>query len=152
MKSSGNLKLSERLKVGGRVSLRGELYADEVRIGGKLSARKVDVVKLIETNTLKTRDGAKAARIEIGVRGEAYGPLVGSNVIIKSRARVDDIFGDEVNLQSHVIAGRVYGRKVRIESRCDVEEVTYTESLRADSSVRFRVPPQKTEKLPEPPL
>ena len=142
----------ERLKVGGKVFVSGDLEAGEVRVGGKIEAHTLTAKKYIETNVLRTRSGAKAVRIEIGKRGEAEGPLVGEIIIIKERARVEDVYGGEVQLRGRCRARSVYGRKVRIENGCDVDKVIYTESLHTDPSVRIRSAPQKTEKLPDPPL
>jgi len=152
LKVDGGLTLEERLKVGGKVSVGGDIEAGEVRVGGKIEAYTLRARKYIETNVLRTRRGAKAVRIEIAKRGEVEGPLVGEVIIINDRARVEDVYGDDVQLRSGCRARSVYGRKVRIENGCDVDEIIYTESLRSDPSVRLRSAPQKTEKLPDPPL
>jgi len=152
LRSEGVLILEDRLRVGGRVSVSRELEAGEIRVGGKVEAYSVVARKFIETTDLITTRGGKAARIEVGKRGEVEGPLVGQVIIVKDRSRVEDIHGDDVQVRGGCRTGSIYGRRVRIEGGCDVDSVQFTESLRADPSVRFRTAPQKTEKLPDPPL
>ena len=128
------------------------MKADSIRVGGKLEADKAEAEKFIETSVLRTRLGAKAKRIELGRRGEARGPLIGEVVVVKERCSVEDVWGDEIQLRGRAQARRLYGRKVHVEHGCDVESVVYTEELRSEPSVRMGTPPQKAEKLPDPPF
>jgi cytoskeletal protein CcmA (bactofilin family) len=148
----GDLTLSNRLKVGGKVAVDGTLEASSVRVGGKIEADKIIAEQFIETSTLKTRYGAKATRIEIERRGSVYGPLVGEIVTLKDRVSAEDIHADRIQLRGGCKAGNLYGRIVRIDSQCEVDSVTYTEELRADSSVKIRNGSRKSEKLPDPPI
>ena len=123
-----------------------------MRVGGRLEAYRAEADKFIEASVLRTRQGAKAARIEIGRRGEARGPLIGEVVIAKERSEIEDVWADEIQLRSRSRAGHLHGRRVQLGHGCEVEAVTYTETLRIEPSVRIRTPPQKAEKLSEPPF
>ena len=148
-----DLELSEELKVGGTADVGGKLTARAVRVGGKVVAEKVEAVEEIKTNTLRTRAGAMAQRIELGRRGEAEGPLIARTVIIKERCRVEDIHAETVTLRRDSRARNVYAARIDIESGCRISgEVKYTESLNAERDVSFASEPEKVEKLPEPPL
>jgi cytoskeletal protein CcmA (bactofilin family) len=152
LKSGGDFTLSNRLKVGGSVSVDGVLRIASVRVGGKIEADKIYAEQFIETSSISTRYGAKATRIEIERKGIVRGPLVGEIITLKDRAEAEDVYADRIQLRGGCRAGNLYGRVIRIDSRCDVESVTYTEELRADDSVRIRNGSQKSEKLPEPPI
>ena len=50
-------------------------------------------------------------------------------------------------------ADNVYAARIDVERGCRIRgEVKYTESLSADRDVDFGRPPEKTEKLPPPPI
>jgi cytoskeletal protein CcmA (bactofilin family) len=150
---NGDLELTETLSVGGRAEVGGGLRARRVQVGGRIEAEKVEAVEDIKTNTLLTRLGAVARNIEIGKRGEVEGPLVGETILIRDRARVEDVHGQRVTLRRGCRAHNVYGATVVIEDGCRISgEMKYTERLEADRDVAFAVGPAKVEKLPDPPL
>jgi cytoskeletal protein CcmA (bactofilin family) len=147
------MELTEDLRVGGKAEAGGLIKARSVLVGGKVEARRVEALDEIRTNTLRTRDGAKADYIELGRRGEAEGPIVARKVLIRERARVEDIHADEVTLRRGCRALNIYADRVTVETDCRISgEVKYTDSLRAERDVRFAYEPEKTEKLPESPL
>lgn len=148
-----DLELSEELKVGGTADIGGKLTARSVRVGGKVEAEKIEAVEEIKTNTLRTRSGAMARRIELGRRGEAEGPLIARTVIVRDRCRVEDIHAEAVTLRRDSRARNIYAARIDIESGCRISgEVKYTESLNVERDVSLVSEPEKVEKLPEPPL
>ncbi|MDH5792798.1 MAG: polymer-forming cytoskeletal protein, partial [Candidatus Bathyarchaeota archaeon] len=153
VRAGGDLELSESLKVGGTAEVGGKLNARSIRVGGRVEAEKVEAVEEIRTNTLKTKSGAMAGYIELGRRGEAEGPLIAKEVLVRDRGRVEDIYAETVTLRRDCRAGNIYAARIRLESGCRIRgEVRYTESLEADRDVAFSSPPEKTEKLPSPPF
>ena len=152
-KVDGDMELTEDLRVGGNAEAGGLIKARAVLVGGKVEARRVEALDEIRTNTLRTKDGAKADYIELGRRGEVEGPLVARKVLIRERARVEDIHAEEVTLRRGCRALNIYADRVTVETDCRISgEVRYTDSMRAERDVRFAYEPEKTEKLPEPPL
>ena len=150
---NGDLDLSEDLRVGGKAAVDGELKAKTVRVGGKVEAFKIEALDELTTNTLRTREGAKAEEIEIGRRGEAEGPLIGNRILIRERARVEDVYGGTVVLRRGCRANNVYAEKLTVENDCRITGVVkYTETLSADRDARFSMDPEKIEKLPAPPF
>ncbi|HUS77762.1 MAG TPA: hypothetical protein VM050_03765, partial [Patescibacteria group bacterium] len=149
----GDFMLTNDLKVGGKADIIGNLKAKSVSVGGKVEAYQVEAEEEITTSVLRTVKGAKADRIEIGRRGEAQGPLIARSVMIRSRGRVEDIHAEEVHIRSNSRVGSIYADRIEVESGCRIRgEVKYTGSLDAESGVEFSREPEKTEKLPSPPL
>jgi len=102
---------------------------------------------------LATTKGTKARTIELGSRSEATGVLVGTQVRIRDRARVDDVYADVATLEEGVRARNLYIRSGRIESHCKISgEVLYQETIEADPEAEFSKPPVKTAELPRPPI
>ncbi len=150
---NGDLDLSEDLRVGGKAAVDGELRARTVRVGGKVEAFKIEALDEIVTNTLRTRKGAKAEEIEIGRRGEAEGPLIANRILVRERARVEDVYGGTVVLRRGSRANNVYAERLTIENDCRITGyVKYTDTLNADRDARLSMDPEKTEKLPAPPF
>jgi cytoskeletal protein CcmA (bactofilin family) len=150
---NGDLELIEDLLVGGKATVDGELKARTVRVGGKVEAYKIEALNEIATNTLRTSKGAKAEEIEIGRRGEAEGPLIANRILIRERARVEDVYGGTVILRRGCRTNNVYAENLTIENDCRISgDVKYTDNLKADRDARFDRNPEKTEKLPSPPF
>jgi cytoskeletal protein CcmA (bactofilin family) len=119
--------------VGGKAAIEGELKARTVRVGGKVEAYKIEALDEIATNTLRTRKGAKAEEIEIGRRGEAEGPLIANRILIRERARVEELYGGTVTLRKGSRADNVYAENLTIENDCRINgdvKYTNTDSLR----------------------
>jgi hypothetical protein len=149
----GGLKLSGGLRVGGKADVSVGLEAGHVRVGGSVRADSINARTEIQSNSIYTVKGAKAARIEIGRRGEARGPLVADEIVIGDDAEVDDIYGGVVTLRRGSRVGNVYAVDLRVENNVEFRErVMYSDHLRLDRRVSFSAPPEKTEKLPQPPL
>jgi cytoskeletal protein CcmA (bactofilin family) len=150
---NGNLDLSEDLRVGGKAAVDGILKARTVRVGGKVEAFKIEALDEISTNTLRTTEGAKAEKIMIGRKGEAEGPLIANRILVRERARVEDVYGGTVVLRKGSRANNVYAERLTIENDCRITGyVKYTDTLIADKDARLSMDPEKTEKLPAPPF
>ena len=149
----GGLKLSGGLRVGGKADISDALEAGSVRVGGSVRAAMINSRTEIQSNSIYTLKGAKAARIEIGRHGEARGPLVAEEVVIGDDAEVDDIYGGVVTLRRGSRVGKVYAVDLRVENNVEFRgRVLYSDRLRLDRRVSFFAPPEKAEKLPLPPL
>jgi cytoskeletal protein CcmA (bactofilin family) len=91
--------------------------------------------------------------IEIDRRGEVEGPIVAKKILIRERARVEDIYGGDVILRKGCRAVNVYAERLTIENDCRISgNIKYSDTLRADHDTRLAREPEKTEKLPPPPL
>ena len=100
-----------------------------------------------------TRAGAKAEHIEIGRRDEAEGPIVAENVLIKERARVEDVYGRRVELRKNCRVRNIYAATLSIESGCVVVgEVKYIESMKVERDVTFASEPERVKELPPAPI
>ena len=153
VKIRGNLTLTNSFDVGGTIEVDGTLKSRSVHAGGKIQAQKIHATNEIETNVLRTRDGAKADRIEIGKKGEVEGPLIANRVYLRDKVEAEDIYAKYAILKRNCRVRNVYADKIRIESGSLISgEIHYTDSLEADKDVQFRVNPEKTEKLPDPPF
>ena len=152
LRVDGDLDLTDELDIGGKAYIEGTLKSRRVDVGGKIEAYRVEASE-IRTNTLITQKGATADYIEIGRRGEVEGPLVAKRVTVRNRARVEDIYAEVVELRRGCRVNNVYAARVDVERGCRVRgEVKYTGSLSADRDVEFGRAPEKTEKLPQPPI
>lgn len=153
VKIRGNLTLSNSIDVGGTIEVDGALNSRSIHAGGKVRALKINATNEIETNVLRTRDGAKADRIEIGKKGEVEGPLIANRVYLRDKVEAEDIYAKHAILRRNCRVRNVYADRIQIESGSDISgKVLYTDSLEADTGVQFRVNPEKTEKLPDPPF
>jgi cytoskeletal protein CcmA (bactofilin family) len=152
LKTIGDFSVSGRLKVGGKIVVEGDLKAQNIKVGGRIKAHRVEAEQFIETSDLRTRHGAKATRIEINRRGHVEGPLIGEIIILKDRVDAEDIYGDSVQIRSRCKVGNVYANRVHMDARSSADSITYTDELKVDSRASVRICTQKSEKLPEPPF
>jgi hypothetical protein len=78
---------------------------------------------------------------------------VAEEVVVGEDAEVEDIYGGVVTLRRGSRIGNVYAVDLRVESGVELREhVMYSDHLRLDRRVSFYAQPEKTEKLPQPPL
>ena len=153
IKVRNSLNLTKDLRVGGKAQIGNDLNARSVLVGGKVEAEKIVASEEIRTNILCTREGAKSDYIELGRRGEAEGPLIARKVLIRERARVEEVYAETVTLRRGARAVNLYANEIIIENDCRISgNIMYTKELRTDRDVRFSSEPEKTEKLPEPPF
>ena len=140
------------LEVGGKCKIGGILSADKVDIGGWIEAAEIKGDSVEVGGSLITEKGTKADSITIGDRGRVKGPLIGDTIEIGEKCDVEAIYAKTVTIGERTKAELVQGVDVRIESGCRITgEVRYTESLDADEDVSFEVNPEKVASLPEPP-
>ena len=150
VKVGGELLLSGKLDVGGVAEVGGELTAQQIEVGGKLYARKANArSKLCVGGSIETVEGVEASFVRIGRRGRVEGPIRADEALVGKRARVEDIYANEITLERKARARNLYGERIRLESGCQITgEVKYTESLEAAPGVSFAKTPQKTDELP----
>ena len=149
-----SLSLSGRLDVGGSAEIGNYVKVKSVDVGGSLKASTVEALDAVKVGGLiETLKGVKANYIEIGRRGEVRGPLIGVNVLVRERARIEDVYADTLTLEENSKARNIYARRIYVESGCRIlGEVQYTELLEREEGVLFAQTPVKVEKLPPPPL
>jgi cytoskeletal protein CcmA (bactofilin family) len=77
------------------------------------------------------------------------GPLYAENVVIKERARVEDIYASTIKMEEKAEARNLYGENISIESQCQIHgEIQYTQNLKTEDKVFLAKSPQKVEELP----
>ena len=100
--------------------------------------------------SINTVVGVNASFIEIGRRGKVTGPVRANEVLIGERARVEDVYSDEITMAEEAQARNLYGQRIRVESGCRIEgEVRFTQSLESEKGVFYAKPPVRVDKLPQ---
>lgn len=99
---------------------------------------------------IKTLEGTTARYIEIGKRGEVQGIIRADHVHVGRYARVGDIFGRKIILGSGAQADNIYGENVVIESDCQISgDIQYINELKMGENVSLSKQPQKVSTLPQ---
>lgn len=143
-----SLTLTGRLKVGGQITVEGELTAQEMDVGGSVSADKAVVKERAEIGgRVSTHGGLRAATIVLHRRSRALGPLVGGRVELGPRTNVEDVYGSDVRLEDGGQARRIVADSVTVEAGATVGEVVYTRSATIHPSARLGQPPRKVAQL-----
>ena len=102
---------------------------------------------------IETREGTKAATVEIGRRGKIIGVAVAEEVLLGERAQATDIYAGSLTMEEQSKARNIYAKKAYIERGCKITgELQYTEELKKEEDVYFTVEPRKTDRLPSPPI
>ncbi|MDO8125084.1 MAG: hypothetical protein Q6364_11985, partial [Candidatus Hermodarchaeota archaeon] len=153
VKAEASLVLAENLDVGGSVVVNTDLIvAREIEVGGSLRAGN-----LIESPIIDIGGSIKGTRIKavkefrIGRRGEVSGFVESPDITVSERVRGESFYGDTIRVEERARVKNLYGRVIYIERDVTIEgEVLYTESIEAESGVRFRKEPEQVKKLPNP--
>ncbi len=175
---SGSLSVKGTLEAYGSCEVKGDLRGTDLRMGGRLKARKATLSNEASVaGEVETELGLKANSIEVRSGTRCKGALVGGKVelgkssfaFVNWRSRwagqalavraigrttvAEDIYGSEVVLGSDTKCGRIFAEKVELGDRCVVDQVTYTEELRRKSGRAFLThPAEKVASLPPFPL
>jgi len=173
MRVTGHLAVSKGFKVLGIADVRGRVDCQKLVVEGRLNAEKVVVVDEADVSgELRTVGGMKAASIAVRRGAKVTGPLVGEQVEIgekpgfgqwpsvwsEVRGRigqmtdVEDVYGRSVRIAAYSQAKRVFADEVQMDNGSIAHQVTYTKDLRLTPKYYIHLPPQKTDKLPDPPL
>jgi cytoskeletal protein CcmA (bactofilin family) len=149
----GAFALTGRVEVGGTIGVGGPFTGDRLEVGGKLDALRAVFVDSVEIGgSAQTREGLKAARIRLEHRSRVSGPVVGDDVQLERGARVEDVYGQRVELAERCEARRVVAANVRVRAGASVGEVVYSGTADIDPSARLGTPPRKVDTLPPFPL
>ena len=145
LKVLGDLELEGKLRVGGTASIEGTLKASSVSVGGSLRADKVKADRDLRVGgLLATKEGAEADYIEIGRKGRVKGPLRARRVTVGEKARVEDVWAEEITLEEGARARNLYGIRIYVERDCVVlGDVKYVEEFVAEEGARFLKAPEK---------
>jgi cytoskeletal protein CcmA (bactofilin family) len=175
---SGSLRVRELLENFGSGEVRGEFSGADLRLGGRLKARKVLLSNKAEVaGELETEQGMRASQIVIGSGSRCRGPLVGGSIevgksqfavanwsahwagqafsmrLIGRMTNVEDVYGDETLLGRNTRCRKVFARTIELQTGCIVDRTTYTGELRqGNHRVYFVHPPEKVDVLPPFPL
>jgi cytoskeletal protein CcmA (bactofilin family) len=175
---SGSLSVKGTLETNGSCELGGELKGTDLRVGGRLRARKALLSNQVDiAGEVETREGLRGKSVVIRAGTRCRGPLVGERVELgKSVLTVvnwstrwmgqsmtmrgigkmtdaEDIYGVEVVLGSNSRCKRIFANNVEVSDGCVIDQVTYTEELRRGSGrVFFTHPAVKVTGLPPFPL
>jgi len=173
LRVSGSLKVSRELKVVGIADVHERVECQRLAVEGRLSAEKVLVVEEADVSgELRTVGGTKSSTITIRRGARVTGPLVGDQIEVGEKpgfgqwpsawsevrqrigqmTNVEDVYGRSVIIGSYSQARRVFGEEVQMENGSIAAQVTYTTDLRLTPNHYIHQPPQKTTKLPDPPL
>lgn len=147
-----NLTLRGRLEVGGKCRVGGILTAKRVEVGGWIEAMEIKAREVEVGGSTVTERGVRAESIVIGDRGRVKGPLIGGTINLGERSEAEEVYGENITLEERSKAESVKGVNIEIESGSKVlGEVLYSESLDADEDVSFAVEPRKVSARPEAP-
>jgi cytoskeletal protein CcmA (bactofilin family) len=178
LKVNSSLQTTELLEINGGAEIRRDLQGSDIRLGGKLEARKVVASNLIEViGVVETSLGMKAKTIEVRSGSRVVGPIIADQVEIGSSygvvldwekqwmgqlatmrlvgrmTKVEDIYADTVRLGKVSNSEKVFARVVEIEDGCIAEEINYTEELKGNlDRVHIEKPPVKEDRLEAPPI
>jgi cytoskeletal protein CcmA (bactofilin family) len=175
---SGSLQATELLEINGGAEIDHDLEGTDIRLGGKLEARKVLATNQIEVAGIaETQKGLRAKTVKVHSGSRVEGPIVADNVeigksygvlmdwegrwlgqlaamrLVGRMTSVEDIYGDTVHLGKVSKSGRIFARIVVIEEGCHADEVNYTGELRGSiERAHLGRPPTKVDRLPAPPI
>ncbi|HVB95408.1 MAG TPA: hypothetical protein VND41_02250 [Nitrososphaerales archaeon] len=175
---SGSLSVKGTLETNGSCEVGGELKGTDLRVGGRLKARKALLSNQADiAGEVETREGLRGKFVVIRCGTRCRGPLVGERVELgKSILTVvnwstrwmgqsltmrgigkmtgaEDIYGVEVILGSNSRCRRIFANKVEVSDGCLIDHVTYTEELRrGNGRAFFTHPAVKVTELPPFPL
>jgi cytoskeletal protein CcmA (bactofilin family) len=173
MRVAGHLKVSKGFKVLGIADVRGSVDCQRLDVEGRLNADEVVAVDEADVSgELRTVGGMKASSIAVRRGARVTGPLVGGQVEIGEKpgfgqwpsvwsevrgrigqmTEVEDVYGRSVRIAAYSQAKRVFAEEVQMDSGSIAHQVTYTKDLKLTPGYYIHLPPQKTDKLPEPPL
>ncbi len=174
----GSLKSAEFLEINGAVEVDQNLEGTDIRLGGKLEAKKVLATNQIEiTGMAETDYGMKAKTVNVHSGSKVEGPIVAEQVevgksyavvmnwekqwmgqmaamrLVGRMTQVEDIYADIVHLGKVSKSGRIFARLVEIEDGAHAEEIRYTGELKGNvERIYIDRPPTRVDHLPKPPL
>lgn len=147
-----DLQLTGRLEVGGSAEIDGSAECQDMRVGGMFRAnRAVLTGEASIGGHLETKEGFKAYRIELSNHARCDGPLVGERVILGNHSVAGDIYAKDLTAGKKSRMRKVFANRADFDWECEVEQVTYVESLNHDR-LREMSPASKVDSLPPPPL
>jgi cytoskeletal protein CcmA (bactofilin family) len=178
LRVSGSLSVRGMLEVNGSCEVGGELKGTDLRVGGRLTARKALLSNQADlAGEVETREGLRGKSVVIRSGTRCKGPLVGERVELGKSAfavanwsthwmgrsltmrgigkmtNAEDLYGAEVVLGSNARCRRIFAEKVEVGDGCVVDQATYTKELRRGSGRAFFTHPAvKLASLPEFPL
>ncbi len=172
LRVSGSLKVTKELKVLGLSEVEGRVDCQKLTLEGRLNADKVFAVEADISGELSTSGGMRASTITVRRGAKVTGLLVGDSVEVGEKpgfgqwpsvwsdvrqrigqmTNVEDVYGRTVTVGSYSQAKRVFAEEVRMEAGSVANQVTYTKDLKLAPRNYLHQPPQKTAKLPDPPI
>jgi cytoskeletal protein CcmA (bactofilin family) len=183
IESSGKIEAlgfldADNLSSWGTSDVEGQVRGTTLFIGGKFRARNVIAKDRIEIRgNAETKEGMKAAVVQIASGSSCSGVLVGESVdigksygivtdwtkhfagqtaslrLIGRETRVGDVYSSgKVHVGKSARCGKIFAANVELEEGAIVEQVTYTKELQCDPQKNFfTYPPRKVSELPVPP-
>jgi cytoskeletal protein CcmA (bactofilin family) len=173
LRVSGSLKVSDHLKVTGIADVRERAECRKLTVEGKLSADMALAVDEADVSgELRTVRGIRSKAVTIRRGARVTGPIIGDRVEVGENpsfgqwpsawsevrqrigqmTNVEDVHGRTVRIGPYSQAKRVFAEEVQMENGSTADQVTYTKDLILDTKYHINQTPQKTTKLPEPPL
>jgi cytoskeletal protein CcmA (bactofilin family) len=175
---SGSLTVKGLLENFGSGEVSGDYTGADLRLGGRLRARKIFLSNSAEVaGEVETEQGMRSKSIVVGSGSRCKGPIVGERIelsksqftmanwgahwagqafsmrLIGRMTNVEDVYGDEVMLGANTRCGKVFARTIELQTGCIVDRAVYTGELRqGNNRVYFVHPPEKVDTLPPFPL
>src|SRR5208283_787281 len=173
LRVSGSITASKELKVIGVADVAKRVECQKLTVEGRLSADRAIVTEEADVSgELRTVLGMKSSTITVRRGARVTGPLVGGQVEVGEKpgfgqwpsvwsemrqgvgqmTHVEDVYGRSVRIGAYSQAKRVFAEEVQMENGSVADQVTYTRNLKLTPNHYIHQPPQKTAKLPDPPL
>lgn len=149
-----DMKLEDKLSVGGNAMIGGALEAGSIGVGGNLEAAKAVADDRLEIGgMLSTSAGSRAREVDISRGARVRGPIVGETVRIKENAEVEDVYADSLWAEANCSLRNIYVRRAEVGRGCKVSgRLEYTEALHLGKDITLANQPEKVPGLPNPPI
>ncbi|MEM3833033.1 MAG: hypothetical protein QW128_05490 [Thermoprotei archaeon] len=147
----GNLKVSGILNVNDYVNVNGKIVSGFVNIGNGIRAESIIANEKINANGIIILQKAmKANIIKLNKSCRVIGILIGDEVIIDEKCKVQDIYGGYVELGKESKARNIYARDIRLEEKCVITgNMFFTNNLVMENNVKILGKYSKVNELPK---
>ncbi|MDG6904267.1 MAG: hypothetical protein JRN20_00620 [Nitrososphaerota archaeon] len=161
--------MAKKIRANGLMEVKTKLIAEQAVLTGEADiAGRIEVSKGLKAKSVIIRSGSSyeqpiiAETVDVG---ESYANInsfqtdwMGQNIsmrLIGRESRVNDMYATNVHLNAVARAGKIFGQNIQLEKGCIVDQIAYIGELQLPDSPKdtyIHHPPEKVEKLPDPPL
>lgn len=168
LESFGTTEVSQKF-TGVNLRLGGKLVANQVVLTGEADiAGKVEANHGLKAKSVIIRSGSRcewpivAEKVDVGASylnvGSFQTDWMGQNIsmrLIGKESKVSDIYATDVHLGVASRAEKIFAQNIQLEKGCIVDQLTYGGELKlpeGPKSTYLNHPPEKVDKLPNPPF